>query len=270
MQHWVLCEILDELSRRDLNHLLLACTHSMAPWSVMEPVDYDNPRSTKLHRRRRFDHVRSRLGVRPMSHYERAWGALSSQQGLPYPSSAVFASYLWPAKLSLLLCEYESSVADEIRSWLSLPEVKDGLAQKALHEGDWRTGLVQEAIARFEYDVLVIELDPMQFEHHSPEECSRNNTANLYPEDLELIVRALASSNVPVVVQVSSYDVNNNNPHPVTEPMITQLLAAGGFQLAARVKGDDLMFSHVYCRNVSLWQSSDALNRRYVNWLPMV
>ena len=170
----------------------------------------------------------------------------------------------------MLLCEYEPSVAKEIRSWLSSQEVEGRLVQKALHEGDWRTGLVQNAVAGFECDVVVAELDPMQFEHHLPEECKRDNTALLYPEDLELVVTAFARSNGPVVLQVSSYDVNNNNSHSITEPMITRLLAAGGFQLAARVKDDDLMFSHVYCRNVALWQTPDALNRRYVNWLSMV
>jgi len=267
MQHWVLCELFDQLSHENNPHLLFVCTHSMAPWSVPEEVDYGSVHSPRLHRRRPYDEVRQRLYQRPTSSYERYWQSLSSHAGTPYPSSAVFASTAWSRKLSLLLCEQVPNTADEIHAWMSLPEVKTRLTHASLYRGDWRKGLDSSFITTAQPDVILIELDPMQFEHRNPVPGRDKNAVLLYPEDMDILLRFIAATTVPVVVQVSSYDTNNGNSQTDTIPAISTPLLMNGFTEAARVKSNDLMVSLVFSRGLVLCPSPASLNQRFNDWL---
>jgi hypothetical protein len=267
MQHWVLCEVLDQLSKEDYRHLLQICTHSMAPWSVPEPIGYSKVHSPRLHRRRYFDEVRRRLHGHSTSLYERSWRTLSSHFGLPYPSSALFSCDVWPRKISLLLCEAEPFVAKEIESWFGLPEVEARLDQKMIRQGDWRVGLSQDAVSSFCPDVILAELDPMQFEHRNPASEQARNGALLYPDDMDRLVAVFQNVVTPTVLQVSSYDVNHDNSLTVVEPAIAGPLQAAGFALAAKIKPNEQMISLVYCRGLTIWQSPNILNQRFTNWL---
>jgi hypothetical protein len=199
--------------------------------------------------------------------YERSWRSLSSRCGLPYPSSAVFARDVWPRKLSLLLCEIEPQVAKEIESWLRLPEVSSRLDGNLLHQGDWRTGLVRDAISRFHPDVILTELDPMQFERRNPTAEDARKGGLLYPDDVSRIGAALQDVTVPVVLQISSYDVNNDNSLADTVPVVTAPLQDYGFQIVTRVQPNDQMISLIASRNLSAWQSLQALGQRFNSWL---
>lgn len=191
---------------------------------------------------------------------------VSSNTGLSSGRGAAFEAA--DRQLSLLLCEQVPANADEIHAWMSLPEVRTRLTQTSLHRGDWREGLDSSFIMATQPDVILIELDPMQFEHRNPAPGSEKNSALLYPEDIDLLVRFSAASTVPVVVQVSSYDTNNNNSQVDTIPAISTPLLANGFTEAARVKPNELMVSLVFCRGLALWSSSAILNQRFNDWLP--
>jgi hypothetical protein len=50
------------------------------------------------------------------------WRKLSVHDGLPYPSSAVFASEMLEGNITLATCEADSQTADAIAGWLALPQ----------------------------------------------------------------------------------------------------------------------------------------------------
>jgi len=262
MQHWVLAETVMELQRHvgmD-DRLLLVTSHSMAPWSV--PSELTKPSSGDT--RPQFDRARLRLSA-PASPYEKAWAALSLYRaGLPYPSSAMLTRELWTGPLSVTLCEADGGVADEIAGWLSLPETRAQF-QGELCRGDWRFRL-QDGIRTADAGALFIEMDPMRFEHHPPPN-GRDDRAVLFPEDLALLVHAVAGVEEPVVVQISSFSANNNNPHRLTEPVIVDVLAQGGFVQMGRAEANGNMMSVVFGRGVELWtEDTQSLEQRFSEW----
>ena len=166
----------------------------------------------------------------------------------------------------MLLCEANDSVAAEIEAWFGLPETTERLQRHQLHDDDWRTGITNDAITSFESDVIVAEFDPMRFEHHGIDECSRDDRAVMYPEDLDVVIDAFDGIEKPIVLQISSYSANNNNPHRIVEPAITNRLSGAGFTLHGRVEADGNMISLVYVRDVSLWPTAQTLGDRFAAW----
>jgi hypothetical protein len=271
MQHCVLSEGLSELGKqlgRDI-HLLFATSHSMAPWSV--------PRSLASagedYSRSRFDRARTRLDRPNATSYEIAWEELSCENGLPYPSSANLAVKLWEGPLSLSLSEVDISVAGEIDGWLALPEVRARLASNPGNElrvGDWRDTFAAKFGNPSGVRAIYAEMDPMRFEHHAMEMCSRDNRAVVYVEDLETIAIAFNETNIPVVLQMSSFSANNNNPHRIVEPVISTVLGRAAFCLRGRVEADGNMICLVYARNLDLWEDPQELQRRYSQWAALI
>ncbi len=113
MQHWVLCEIVANLSSHlgPDSHTLFISTHSMAPGSMPSPSP-DQTRDV-------FDKARNRLGPRCTSAYEKAWNSLSPCAGLPYPSSALFVDSLHKQPISMVLCEVDPVASSEINTWMA-------------------------------------------------------------------------------------------------------------------------------------------------------
>lgn len=263
MQHWVLAEVIHRLAEPDLLpakqvHLLLVTTHSMAPWSVPRAqADYA------------FNAARRREPARRNSHYESAWHGLSVRQGVPYPSSAALAVKIWPSerrRLSLLLCENDRSVADEIEGWLALPEIAENVPHRVLHRGDWRARFSQPlAMSSPLPDAIFIEMDPMRFESHPP---AHAEGATLYAADLRTIVTNLENlRGVPTVLQNSSFSANNNNPHDIVAAVVDGILAPADFVLQARVEADGNMISLVYSTDLHLWDRAEDLNAIFHAWL---
>lgn len=266
MQHWVLCDLLGRLAQgRSAGRLLLACSHSMAPWSV--PERRMEERTNKC--RNIFSTVRRRLAESRPSRYEEAWYELSVGGGLPYPSSAAFTEHVWNGPLSLFLCEAAKHIADEIDGWLGTSEIRTRCETSALHRGDWRqafrTGLPVDGA-----EVILIEMDPMRFEHHGPDQCSRNDGAVLFPEDLDLVERAVQDCDTPVVIQISSFSANNGNPHAVVERTIVDRLQSCGFRLDGRATVGGQMISLVLTRGIHLYEQPNHLELSFCEWLGRV
>lgn len=262
MQHWVLAESLSELQRHlpTNAHLIFVASHSMAPWSVPRELPHPNAGET----RPQFDRARLGLGA-PVSCYEEAWSALSCRAGLPYPSSALFAREVWSGPLAVTLCEANDDTADEIAGWLSLPETQARILGE-LCRGDWRARF-EQGIDATGANAIFIEMDPMRFEHN-PQPIGRADRAVLFAEDLELVVEAVQGIEQPVVVQISSFSANNNNPHHLTEPVIVEALARGGFVRMGRAEANGNMMSLVFGRNVGLWDGdAQPLAFRFSEWL---
>jgi hypothetical protein len=235
----------------------------MAPWSVPRKLD----KETQDYSRHIFDRVRSRpIGGRT-SAYEQAWHSLSPNSGLPYPSSALLATKVWRGDLSLLLCEKDQSVQNEISGWIHLPDVISRLSRRKLFRGDWRAKFHQDPFRVRKEEVLMIELDPMRFEHNEPAQCKRDDRAVFYIEDLDVVVNALTRSSDRTVIQFSSFSANNNNPHEIIEPIISDAFEIVGLELQAKVIADGNMISLVYSHNVALWEHAMLLGNQFLNWL---
>lgn len=262
MQHWVLCEILHRLRQRDFKHLLFACTHSMAPWSV--PERQDDEASNRC--RRVFHLARQRIENERPTAYEEAWFALSATGGLPYPSSALFAQHIWQEELSMLLCEANLAVAGEIDGWLGTPDIQARVQGQRLSRGDWRLAFANPFVVG-DADVLLIEMDPMRFEHHAPNECSRNDRAVLFPEDVDLVRTSLGGLTLPVLLQMSSFSANNGNSHSIVQQTITTHLAGSGFDLLGRAMVGGQMISLIYGRGIRLLANSTELEDGFTAWL---
>jgi hypothetical protein len=88
----------------------------------------------------------------------------------------------------------------------------------------------------------------------------------LYIEDLDVIAKAFRNIAGPVLLQISSYNANNNNPHRVIEPRISAALKGNEFDCEGMVEADGNMISLVYGRKIKLWESSESLGQGFAKW----
>ena len=181
MQHWTLCELLSVASNHvaGLNYI---DAYAMAPWATQRT-------SHSL----KFDSVRDGLPSQG-SAYENAWHNLVNQhQNEGYPSSAAFVREVWNGQYSLLLCETDTAVADEIDRWLACIRHEPGCEDPALFRGDWRARfadpLPNPRDAGLPEDFLtLVSFDPNMYYPQPPADAS---PTNLYPCDLERTLAAL-------------------------------------------------------------------------------
>jgi hypothetical protein len=188
---------------------------------------------------------------------------------VPYPSSAVIANHQWKADLTLFLCEIEAFPASEIKAWMELPEVSARITPESrLYEGDWRVGLNNQVFYSSNADCFVIELDPMQFECANPVDERSRNGALLFPDDIQRILLYIQLVNKPVVIQLTTYNTQNNNPLHRVESHITPILVNAGFRTEAFVSPHGSMGSWVFSHGLQLWSNTSLLNDQFNQWLP--
>lgn len=260
MQHWTLCEVVQAAAEQDLPHLHFVSTHGMAPWSVPAEVQND----AQVQARLLFDSARNRPTNARNSFYEQVWHDIALYRGLPYPSSAAFVVQAWGRRLSLSLCEADQFVAAEVAGWLKLSEVAEKLVRKQLHRDDWRTGLAAMLDQGDSGVCTLIEMDPMQFDHHQG--MQEPGSPMLFPEDLETIIEATEGLTGPIILQMSSYIAQNGNPHPVVEQCIAGPLHEAGFRLQGKAVANGNMISLVYARMIELWNDTGTLGQRFDCW----
>lgn len=262
MQHWTLAEVF-KLLKGHCRNLHIVTTHSMAPWAIPERVEQE-----KLCRR-----VFRAAGKRLTNHpnptaYESAWKLLSVFSGLPYPSTAAFVTQLWAAKqISISLCEFDSKTADEIEGWLSGEEPQRHFSHKVLLRGDWRASIQSpHSWNDSGTDCLYVEMDPMRYDasRKPPRETTQPN--NLYPEDLELLCQNMPRDAEKVVLQISSFNTQNNNmPLDTQLDSMSSILSSNGFALQGQTRVGMQMASFVFSKGVPL--GCGDLNERFVTWL---
>lgn len=255
MQHWTLCEITNRLLALQHRSLSFISTHSMAPWSV--------PRSKTDQYRAPFESARLRLHSKRPSLFENCWRCLSIHHGLPYPSSAVFIHHQWSRSLSLKLCEIETSIADEIEGWISaLPDAP----HHSVHRGDWRDLFNPAFTLPKGCDLLFIELDPYKFERNTRRSQETWSPGVLYIDDLQDIVEHIGRFDIPVVLQISSYD-SRNNRHGDSEQAITEVLSLRGFVFQGSASPNGHMISWVYASSgLAFWQKHTDLGESFDSW----
>jgi hypothetical protein len=250
LQHWVLVELLGDLGKQGIKKLCYVDAHSMSPTptrSAKAATDQTAPE---------FDLVRSRLADGPSS-YERAWLELSRSLPSEYPSSAAFVRHCWYGGLHLLLCEADRATADEIQVWLSRPDIR--VTPFELHRGDWRERPARPLPTGF--DAYYFSFDPNMYDRH---DVRPPKLENMYPSDIRIVCDAIAAlPAVPMIVQLSTYSVNNANSQcDVIESLVPEFTKN---DLAAMyVRADDSMMSFIFSRQLTV--ASDPENR-FQSWL---
>ena len=250
MQHWTLCEVLS-VAKEHTPGLSFIDAHAMAPWATECPRPDIRFRSVK------------KLLPGKGSVYEQAWGSLSQRQQVDgYPNSAAFVRKIWKCQYSLLLCELCPTTAKEIDNWLQPQEGK-------LFRGDWRNrfeeGLPTPCEVRLPTNALtLVSFDPNMYSRHTPK---RPDPARLYRTDLKLALRALDSVKGGILMQLSTYTANGNNPQGAVISSVNSVLRSGGFALAAVVRVDGNMMSVIFSRNVKWAADLAGLPHQFEKWL---
>lgn len=275
MQHWTFCETLgaiEETSQRP--DLFFLCTHSMAPGSQPGPRN-SNP---VLHQH--FDRVLQRTfgGNADGCAYAQAWRALSGPAGLPYPSSAAFAVNRWRGGLSLWLCENSAPVAAEISNWWNRDDFPRNLLGRRIHERGWQACFQrpQQGRQQEERELLVerasqckiafIECDPDMV--ITQEGTRRDNPRIIYYEDVFTIAQLATELDIPVVIQISSYSTQFNNPPEQVRDVVSRVMDENGFALRASVAVENTMTSLIYSNGPTLWNDApEHLSASFNDWL---
>jgi hypothetical protein len=112
LQHWVLAELIGLLKGEapSDHQLCFVDAHAMSPYATR---DSSPGQSASV-----FDIVRRQLPGQG-SAYEQAWKELIKDDGVEYPTSAMFVRHLWPGPLEMVLCETDKAAADDIGEWSS-------------------------------------------------------------------------------------------------------------------------------------------------------
>ena len=255
MQHWTLCELLG-VAARHTSGLSFIDAHAMAPLA-----------SENKHKDKSFAYVQDDLPYRRGSVYERAWHNLAANGG--YPNSAAFVEKVWEDDFSLLLCETNPATIAELEPWIERVSESARCKSVELFPSDWRErfakGLPSPSEAGLADGALtLVSFDPYMYNRRLG--AKAQNKGNLYPEDIELALDAMSGVNEGILVQLSTYDTNDNNPQGAVIASVNSILAARGFTLCGVVRADNTMMSLVYTRNVPWSWELANLPDRFEKW----
>ena len=248
MQHWTLCKLLDLAKQHRTPGLNYIDAHAMAPLAVKN----ENKGNTA-----QFITVRDRLPQQyHASTYQRAWHNLDPTKG--YPNSAAFVAEIWEGDFSLLLCEIDPETNAEIESRLQDVRKLGRCKRAKLFQGDWRErfkkGLPSPSETGLEDGALtLVSFDPNMCSSHWNVRDRKNKYQNLYPEDLDLAMAKMKRLKGGILIQLSTYSTNGNNPQGAVIGSVHPILAKAGFKLLTVVPVKGGMMSMVYERNVP-WQ----------------
>ncbi len=259
MQHWTLCEALSIAQGNGVTSLNYIDAHAMAPLAAA------CARPTL-----EFRSVQKRLpGQRSV--YEEAWLRLTRRDQV-YPNSAAFVTAVWQGVFSLSLCESDDATVGELADWRFGPALRGEPQAARVHPGDWRDRFVKGVPAPSQVglpdDALtLVSFDPNMYDRHGPPN-GRRKLENMYPDDLDTAMHAVKGIHSEVLIQLSTYSVNNNNPQGAVILSVDSILReAGEFERVADVRADGNMMSVVYARNVAWSAELVDLPSRFTEWL---
>ena len=147
-----------------------------------------------------------------------------------------------------------------LRSWA----VKHSDIEIEIAAGDWRTRF-NRALPKQE-GLVFISFDPYMFNRHRRKE----NPGNMYPADLDRLVDATGSFPENVLIQLSTYDTNDDNGQNAVAECIRSGLESGGFEEVAIVKPSAKMMSLLYQRRVDFSAELTSLPCRFQTWFDAI
>jgi hypothetical protein len=194
--------------------------------------------------------------------YEEAWHKLAPHSD-SYPNSASFLTAAWPDPYSLLLCESDLATVHELQRWSDEVKRSPKCEKVEVARVDWRdrfrAGLPASA------DLTVLSFDPYMFDRNGPSR--RAAPGNMYPSDLDLLAEAVKTIHAAVLLQLSTYSANNDNPQKEVIAVVGSRLRWSGFEQFAVVPADGNMMSIVFGRNLDRAASMSSLPTRFQSWL---
>ncbi len=258
MQHWTLCELLVAASGHT-SGLSFIDAHAMAPLARERQNDDA-----------RFTRAEGRLPNRRESAYERAWHHLAPNGG--YPNSAAFVERVWERDFSLLLCETDALTIEELRPWCQRVRRLARCQTVELFRGDWRgrfgNGLPSPAETGLaDGSLTLVSFDPYMYNKRRG---ANQHEGNVYPEDIELAMRAMDGLKDGILMQLSTYSANDGNAQGAAIASVNSILRLNNFSLVAVVRVDGNMMSLVYERNVPWAADLTDLPTRFDTWLSEV
>ena len=265
MQHWPLCEMLEVAARKGVTGLNFIDAYAMVPLATENWFKDTKFKST--------ENRLPNLG-KEASAYDLAWHKLTSGHHPPkgYPNSAAFVEQVWKDDFSMLLCEIDQATCAAIEHWLQRADKPEGRKATELFCGDWRERFKKGLPRPADVELVDGSLTLVLFD---PYICSQRryvvggNLGNLYIDDIEKAMRAMADLNDGILMQLSTYSAMNNHQGAVISSM-NQVLAANGFQLLAVVRLSGHMMSMVYVRNVSWAAELADLPGRFNEWVRQI
>ena len=259
MQHWTLCELL-VVAGQHTSGLNFIDAHAMAPHAHSRT-------STDAE----FDRVRSGLLNQHGSVYEQAWHSLAPNKG--YPNSAAFVKEVWEGDFSLLLCEADCTTIEELRPWLKRINDSARCKRAELFTGDWRERFAQGVPSASEVgpadgSLTLVSFDPYMYNRRTG--VKTRNKENLYPEDIKQAIDAMSSLKGGILIQLSTYDTNDNNPQEAVISSIDSILTTSDFTRCGVVSVNRKMMSLVYARNVPWLRELENLPDRFRKWRTII
>ena len=257
MQHWTLCELLTAAGRHDTPGLNFIDAHAMAPLATVRDVATN----------RRFNAVQARVcsGLPdPNLAYEYAWHHLEPNEG--YPNSAAFVREVWEGQVSMLLCETDPATAAAPRTW-----AQDHAGVK-IAEGDWRCRFRAGLPSPPNGSLTLVSFDPYMYNSRRRfDDPKKRKKGNLYPDDIELALDKISNLKGGVLIQISMYNTQDDNPQGTVIASVDEILAAKAFERCAVVRVDNKtyrnrMMSLVYACDVE-WTELADLPDRFTAWL---
>ena len=261
MQHWTLCKLLDITGKRT-SGISFIDAHSMSP--LARECTGRDPL---------FSRVQSRLPGQK-SIYERTWHHLALNGG--YPNSAAFVREVWSGHFSLLLCESDHATVAELATWLDRVQKSTRCKSAELFPRDWRErfseGLPSPSEVGLAHDSLtLVSFDPYMYDSRRRFDDPKNRKeGNLYPDDIERAIGVMNSLKGGILMQLSTYDMNDSNSQEAVISSVDSILAASDFKRRAVVLANKKMMSLVYARDVSWAYELDKLPDRFKKWRAVI
>lgn len=250
LQHWVLVDLIEQLSAANSGALCYIDAHSMSPFATRSSKARTDPTAAE------FDRIRDGLES-AASLYETTWRSLTQSLHCQYPSSAAFAQAVWPGSLHLLLCEADPNTATEIGTWLR--GLDAAAASHELFHGTWQARFRQGLPADFR--AYLISFDPNMYVR---QDADSPKPENMYGSDARLAACVIQQlPHVPIAVQLSTYSANGPNRQPDVIAHIVPFFAERGLPLSACVHADQGMMSLVFTRDFPVLPDMEA---RFRSW----
>ena len=147
-----------------------------------------------------------------------------------------------------------------LRSWA----VEHSDIEIEIAPGDWRRRF-DRALPKQD-GLVFISFDPYMFNRHRHKE----NPGNMYPAYLDRLVDATRSFPENVLLQLSTYDTNDDNGQNAVAECIRSGLESGGFEEIAILKPSAKMMSLLYQRRVDFSAELTSLPCRFQTWFDAI
>ena len=160
----------------------------------------------------------------------------------------------------MLLCEHDKRTVSLLRSWA----VRHIDIEIEIAPGDWRTRF-ERALPKQD-GLVFISFDPYMFNRHRRKE----TPGNMYPTDLDRLIDATRSLQKNVLLQLSTYDTNDDNGQNSVGECIRSRLESAGFEEAAIVKPNAKIMSLLYQRRVDFYAELASLPCQFRTWFETI